>query len=219
MELELRVVQLERQNRNQRAGLAFLAVVLCGLVTVAANRGEFSAERGEFETLRAKFVIAENFAAVNKLGNFVVGLGANDLGDGYILTSGHSTDPNAPAGTGLVEITSSPSGGLVNVKNNGGNTVVQVLGDQSGNGKVSALSDKGDELASIKTIPSGSPGAGNSGFVGVWHSGENRSSTYIYTDETGGKLNILDKTEELAVDLYIDENGNGGVWTSAERFR
>lgn len=210
MELELRVVQLERQNRKQQAGLGFLAVLVCALVTVAANHGEFSAERGDFETVRAKNVIAENIYAVNKLGNFVVVIAADDAGDGTILTSRHTTVPGAAAGEDLVEIGSvHGGGGIIGVKNNGGNTVVQVLGHTSGDGQVSAISDNGMQLASMS-------GAGDTGFISVWNSGENLAAAQMFTDIDGGKFTILNTKEELVVDLHTDENGNGGVWTSAK---
>ena len=110
---------------------------------------------GEFDTVVARTILVKNDA-----GNFVVDLGANDNGDGFVAT--HSAmgktlvELNAtvdgegmvttfkPNGKSLVRLGSTGNGGLVEVTNNTGEIIGQIISDKDGNGVVSSANRKGD---------------------------------------------------------------------------
>ena len=111
MTIEQRLEQVEQQNQrilrtNKRltVALTMTVVAMAAVVTMAAT-GE---KRGGFDMVVARKIFVKNDA-----GKVVVGLGANDDGDGLVET-------NSAKGKELVALGSNPDGGGVWVINKTG---------------------------------------------------------------------------------------------------
>jgi outer membrane protein assembly factor BamB len=129
MTVEQRLDQLEKRNKRLTVALTMMAVVVCAVVTMAATGDKI----GDFDA-----VVARSIHVTNDAGDFVVGLGANDDGDGLVLTK-------SAKGKVLVTLSASASdnGGLVYVYNKTGENIVQMYADEYGNGVVYAGNRKG----------------------------------------------------------------------------
>ena len=92
-------------------------VAMCAVVTMAAT-GEM---RGVFDMVVARTIF------LNDAGKVVVGLGANDDGDGLVET-------NSAKGKELVALGSNPDGGGVWVNNKTGESIASMSADEYGNG-------------------------------------------------------------------------------------
>ena len=128
-QLELQNQRIERKNKRLTAALAVMAVAICAVVTMAAT-GE---KDGDFDTVTARYIWVKNDA-----GSFVVTLGADDGGNGLVMTeSAQDKD--------LVELgaTADGTGGLLRVFNKTGEDVVHLGVDEYGNGLVGAYNRKG----------------------------------------------------------------------------
>jgi hypothetical protein len=101
MTIEQRLEQLEQRNKRLTVALRMMAVVICAVVTMAAT-GE---KNGDFDMVRRKAVWVANDA-----GDLIVGLSANDGGDGLVITY-------SAKGEDLVNLSSSPNGGGIQVYN------------------------------------------------------------------------------------------------------
>ena len=147
---EQRLERLEKHNRRLTTALTLMAVAMCAMVTVAAT-GE---KHGRFDMVSARGIYVTNDA-----GKVVVGLDANDDGDGLVNTysakgknlvkltatvndKGTVTTYH-PNGKELVDLTASDNGGGVAVYNKTGEDVVQMYADEYGNGVVGAYNRKG----------------------------------------------------------------------------
>tara|TARA_Y100000588_G_C14235630_1_gene917176 strand:- start:1947 stop:2183 length:237 start_codon:yes stop_codon:yes gene_type:complete len=71
--------QLERRNRRLTAALVLIGGVICAVVTMAAT-GE---KRGDFDV-----VVAKKIYVKNNDDELIVGIGANNGGDGVVKTFG-----------------------------------------------------------------------------------------------------------------------------------
>jgi hypothetical protein len=132
MTMEQRMDQLEKRNKRLAVALTMMAVAMCAVVTLAATELNI----GEFDIVMAKAVTARSISVVNKAGDVVVSLGANDNGNGWVrMGSAKRKD--------LVELTSSDNGGLVYVYNKTGEGIVSMGADDYGNGLVWAGNRKG----------------------------------------------------------------------------
>ena len=150
MTMEQRMDQLEKRNKRLTVALTMMAVAMCAVATMAAT----GMKDGDFD-----FVTARHIYVTNDAGDIVVGLGANDSGDGLVqmlsakgqhlvwLTS--TVDGNGavttyqPNGKELVTLSAHDSGGLVYVYNKTGESIAQMRADEYGNGVVWAGNRKG----------------------------------------------------------------------------
>ena len=80
--IEERLDQLEKRNKRLTAALTLMPVAMCAVVTIAAT-GE---KDGRFDTVYADAVVTRSVLIANNAGGSVVGLGANDGGDGLVWT-------------------------------------------------------------------------------------------------------------------------------------
>jgi hypothetical protein len=156
MTIEQRLEQVEQQNQkiqrtNKRltVGLTMMAVVVCAVVTMAAT----GLKDGNFDTVVARYIYVKNDA-----GDIVVGLGADDDGNGLGYTkfaegkdlvklgatkSGGRITTHQPNGKRLVAIGTTDSGGSIYVSNKTGETIAKMGADEYGNGWVGAYNRKG----------------------------------------------------------------------------
>ena len=74
---EQRLERLEKRNKRLTAALTLMAVAVCAVVTMAATGDKV----GEFDVVVARYIVAKNDA-----GKYVVALGANEAGDGLVMT-------------------------------------------------------------------------------------------------------------------------------------
>ena len=141
MTIEQRLDQLEQQNhrielKNKRltAALTLTVVAMCAAVTMAAT-GE---KDGQFDSVVADSVMARTIFVANDDDNFVVSLGANDAGDGMVVTQ-------SAQGKEMVRLGGSAdgNGGMINVFNKTGEDIVQMYADEYGNGVVGVYNRKG----------------------------------------------------------------------------
>ena len=77
MTVEQRLDQLEKRNKRLTQALTLTVVAMCAVVTMAATGDK----DGYFDTVKARHILVTNDA-----GDIVVGLGANDGGDGVVWT-------------------------------------------------------------------------------------------------------------------------------------
>ena len=77
MTIEQRLYQLEKRNKRLTIALTMTVVEMCAVVTMAATGEKYS----EFDIVKARHIFVTNDA-----GDIVVGLGANDGGDGLVWT-------------------------------------------------------------------------------------------------------------------------------------
>lgn len=150
MTIEQRVDQLEKQNRRFKLAFTVLAVALCGAVTMAATSDNI----GRFDTVIARHIYAENDA-----GDTVVGLGADDRGNGLFQTRsatgkdlvilGATTHGQGTvstfqsSGKELVMLGATVSGGSVWIFNKTGENIIELGADEYGNGVVGAYNRQG----------------------------------------------------------------------------
>ena len=161
MTVEERLDQLEKRNKRLTAALTLMAVAICAVVTVAATGDK----DGEFDTVYADRVIAKtgiqtrSVYATNDAGDLVVSLGANDGGDGLVVTYSakgkelvtlSSTVENEGTvttyqsnGKELVDLTAGENGGGIQVFNKTGEGIVDLRSDEYGNGYIGAWDRKG----------------------------------------------------------------------------
>ena len=152
--IETRLGRLERQNRIYRnlfilAGLALVAVLGYGAAEPVP------------EVIRAR-----RFEVLNKMGKRVVVMGGNRLGNGFLRVqnndpgilghialavdgNGHGTlalyaNGTFPSTIQMTAMNENESGGIIEIRNKTGETVVQVHVDENGNGVVNAFNRKGD---------------------------------------------------------------------------
>jgi len=146
---EQRLERLEKHNRRLTTALTLMAVAMCAAVTVAATGEKY----GKFDMLVARTIFVNNDE-----GRPVVALGANDNGDGLVVTesaqgkelvkltstvAGGAFATFQPNGKRLVRLSASDSGGLVYVYNKTGEDIAQMYADEYGNGVVGAYNRKG----------------------------------------------------------------------------
>ena len=93
---------------------------------------------GQFDSVVADSVMAPTIFVANDDDNFVVSLGANDAGDGMVVTQ-------SAQGKEMVRLGGSAdgNGGLVEVYNKTGENIVDMGADEYGNGVVGAYNRKG----------------------------------------------------------------------------
>ena len=127
MTIEQRLEKLEKRNKRLTVALTMMAVTICAVVTMAATGEKYS----DFDTVTARYI-----AVTKDAGKIIVSLGANDGGDGMVLTQ-------SAKGKYLVKLSSSDSGGLVYVYNKTGEFVAEMSADEYGNGLVGAWNRKG----------------------------------------------------------------------------
>ena len=121
--------RLGKHNKRLTTALTLMAVAMCAVVTVAAK---YRVEKeGLFEVVATRHI-----NVMNDAGKVVVALSANDDGYGMIRTK-------SAKGKEMVELTSSDSGGLINVYNKTGETIKKMQTDEYGNGLVGAWNRKG----------------------------------------------------------------------------
>ena len=141
MTIEQRLDQLEKRNKRLTVALTMTVVAMAAVVTMAAT-GE---KRGVFDMVVARTIFVKNDA-----GKVVVGLGANDDGDGLVETNsakgkelvalsstldGEGTVMTfQPNGKELVALGSNPDGGGVWVNNKTGESIASMSADEYGNG-------------------------------------------------------------------------------------
>jgi len=118
MTIEPRLEQLEKRNKRLTVALTMTVVAMAAVVTMAAT-GE---KRGVFDMVVARTIFVKNDA-----GKVVVGLGANDDGDGLVET-------DSAKGKELVALGSNPDGGRVWVNNKTGESIASMSADEYGNG-------------------------------------------------------------------------------------
>jgi hypothetical protein len=119
MTVEQRLDQLEKRNKRLTVALTMMAVVVCAVVTMAAAGDK----DGYFDA-----VVARNIYVENDAGDFVVGLGANDGGDGLVVT--HSAK-----GDELVRLTATvDDNGTVRTYQPNGKESVELSSTVDGNG-------------------------------------------------------------------------------------
>ena len=75
--MQLQNQKIQRTNKRLTVALTMTVVAMCAVVTMAAT-GE---KDGVFDTVTARSIYV-----TNDVGETVVGLGANDNGDGLVLT-------------------------------------------------------------------------------------------------------------------------------------
>jgi hypothetical protein len=135
MTIEQRLEQLEQRNKRLTVALTMMAVVICAVVTMAAT-GE---KNGDFDMVRTKALWVANDA-----GDLIVGLSANDGGDGLVITY-------SAKGEDLVSLSSSPNGGGIQVYNKIGEEIAMMVANEYGNGVVATHSAKGKELVVLNS--------------------------------------------------------------------
>ncbi len=93
---------------------------------------------GQFDLVVADSVMARTIFVANDDDNFVVSLGANDAGDGMVVTQ-------SAQGKEMVRLGGSAdgNGGMINVFNKTGEDIVQMYADEYGNGVVGVYNRKG----------------------------------------------------------------------------
>ena len=152
MTVEQRLDQLEKRNKRLTVALTMTVVAMAAVVTMAATGDK----NGTFHTVTAQYIFVKNDA-----GDVVVGIGADDVGDGLfgtrsakgndLVVLGSTMDGEGtvttyqPNGKELVALSASASdnGGLVYVYNKTGENIVQMYADDYGNGVVWAGNRKG----------------------------------------------------------------------------
>ena len=151
MTLEQRLERLEKHNRRLTTALTLTVVAMCAVVTMAAAE----LKDGYFDE-----VVARNIWVMNDAGEFVVSLGADDDGNGAVLTQstegkmlvllsstvdgqGTVTTYYQLNGKELVDLGATDNGGLIMVYNKTGEGIVQMGADEYGNGLVGAYNRRG----------------------------------------------------------------------------
>jgi len=156
MTLEQRVDQLEQRVNRYRMALAVVVVAVCAVVTMAAT----AEKNGNFDVLTARSIYV-----TNDDGEFVVGLGASDGGDGLVQTFGANgkelvrltatMDDNGAVATfgangkELVQLSSTTNGAIVAVYNKTGEDIVNLFADEYGNGAVSVHNKTGEDVVQL----------------------------------------------------------------------
>ena len=140
--------RIERKNKRLLAALTLMMVAICAVATIAAT----GAKNGEFDQVTARHVIVKNDA-----GKIVVGLGANNAGDGLVVTQ-------SAQGNYLVSLSSFVDGqGRVTIYQPNGKRMISLSSDAEGNGgMVSVYNRTGEAIASLAADEYGN------GVVGVW---------------------------------------------------
>ena len=148
-QMQLQNQKIQRTNKRLTVALTMMAVAICAVVTMAATGDK----DGVFDTVTARAIWVANDA-----GEFVVGLGADDSGNGTVFpqsakgkdlvalgatTGGGSVTTYQPNGKELVALSASDNGGLVYVYNKTGEFIAGMRADEYGNGVVGAWNRKG----------------------------------------------------------------------------
>ena len=149
-QLEQQCHRIERKNTRLTTALALTVVTMCAAVTIAAT-GE---KDGTFDTVMARYIFV-----TNDVGAPIVGLGADDSGNGFVFTLsakgknlvelGATVDSEgmiktySPNGKRMVDLTANDRGGFVSVFNKTGKSIAQIKADQYGSGVVGAYNRKG----------------------------------------------------------------------------
>jgi hypothetical protein len=128
MSIEQRLEQVERQTKRLRMAVVVLAAALCGVVSMAATRWEFS----EFDVIRAKSI-----QVINKSGKSVVSLDAIASDQAGMIRTFSSS------GRMLIHIGTTENGGYISVNNKTGEAIADIAADDYGNGEIGAYNRKG----------------------------------------------------------------------------
>ena len=200
MTIEQRLDQLEKRNKRLTVALTLMAVAMCAVVTMAATGDKV----GEFDAVVAKAILVQNDS-----GQIVVGLSANDGGDGLIHT-------RSAQGKDLVKLTSTVGGeGMVTTYQPNGKELVELSATVDGGyGTVTTYQPNGKESVELTSSVDGK------GIVTTYQP-NGKELVRLGANENGGLIGVVNKTGEVIANLYADEYGNGvvGAWNRKGRGR
>tara|TARA_R100001129_G_scaffold80121_1_gene54410 strand:- start:633 stop:1247 length:615 start_codon:yes stop_codon:yes gene_type:complete len=190
--IEQRLDQLEKRNKRLTVALTLMAVAMCAAVTMAATGNK----HGEFDVVAAKAIFVTNDA-----GRPVVGLGANDSGDGLVNTF-------SAKGKELVELSSTVEGtGTVTTYQPNGKELARLSATVGGHGSVKTFGPNGQELVALSASESG-------GTVRTYQP-NGKELVDLGASDNGGLVYAYNKTGEAIATMQADEYGNGvvGAWS------
>ena len=140
MTTEQRIIQLEKQLRQQRLGIVAMAIAICSAVSISATYEN----EAVFDTVKAKRIIIQN-----NRGFTSVDLRSDTEGDGRVTTY-RST------GRELIELSSTVSGeGILSTYSSTGRKLVELNGTESRDGTITTYSASGLKLVDIGATADG----------------------------------------------------------------